>query len=298
MPDHGEGEEQPAVSPLSKAADRIRESAKWLIASFAAVGAILIAGLQIADIGGLTGSRLAWAIVGIILGVAGVVFAIAAASSVVTKSFVTLKALADQSKDQEPRKSLDGDRVLLGGYESVSDLHDAYASAMAARVHALEVHYAKPTVVTKDTADRTRDWANVLDRIQKPVLDRASFLTLANSYKKARYGILCGAGLTAFGIATFAWAANPPEPSSPSPVVAKIPSNVTVVIRRPSSTLKMMLGSTCDLTAVKAIAIADLGANYQVTSIPTSRCKAAVFVVTPAMGRVVLATASSSGASG
>jgi hypothetical protein len=113
------------ASPLAQAADRIRESAKWLLVSFAAVGATLIAGLQLADIGSLTNdvdNRLTWAIVGIALGVAGVVVAIASASSVVTKSFVTLKSLADGDGSDAASKSVAGDRAVLGGYATLKEL--------------------------------------------------------------------------------------------------------------------------------------------------------------------------------
>jgi hypothetical protein len=56
----------PQPSSLAQAAERIRDAAKWLIASFAAVGAILVAGLQLTGIGKLSNDppeyRLTWAL--------------------------------------------------------------------------------------------------------------------------------------------------------------------------------------------------------------------------------------------
>ena len=280
-------DEQPAASPLGKAADRVRESAKWLIASFAAVGALLIAGLQIADIGALSGGRLAGAIVGIILGVLGVVVAIAAASSVVTKSFVTLKGLAEQTNTtKEPLKSIEGDKVMLGGLDSVSALKNTYEAAATARLQALKTYYESPTDDNKLKAETASNWAKALDRIESNVLDRASFIVVKEQYGLARWGILIGAALSAIGIATFAYAANPPESAPLAAVVEKTPTEVTVMIRKPNQALSTKLGPSCDLAAVKAVAVADMGANYQVASIPTTKCKAALFVVTPAIGRI------------
>jgi len=164
--DTAEADKQAVSSPLGKAADRIRESAKWLVASFAAVGALLIAGLQIADIGSLTDERLAWAIVGIIVGVLGVVVAIAAASSVVTKSFVTLKGLAAQSDEKDPLKCINGDKVLLGGFESVAEVRDAYEEAASKRVEALKAYYETPDDPHRLKAETASNWATALDRIE------------------------------------------------------------------------------------------------------------------------------------
>src|SRR5829696_6220100 len=102
---------------------------------------------------------------------------------------------------------------------------------------------------------------------------------VAKQYKLARWGILVRAALSAIGIASFAWAANRPESAPLASVVVKTPTEVTVMIREPNRALSRKLGTACDLASVKAVAVGDVGANYQVTSIPTTKCKAAVFVV-------------------
>ena len=52
--DKASGKGDSATDPLGNASDRIRESTKWLVAAFAAVGAILAAGLQLASVGRLS----------------------------------------------------------------------------------------------------------------------------------------------------------------------------------------------------------------------------------------------------
>jgi hypothetical protein len=284
---------QTSASALAQAADRIRESAKWLLVSFAAVGATLIAGLQIADIGSLTNDvddRLTWAIVGIVLGVAGVVVAIGSASTVVMKSFVTLKSLADGDAPDAATKSVKGDRAVLAGYATVEDLYDAYAAAAEARIETLKAYYDDPGGAGKgEKAKAAEDWGTILDRVQSHVLERASFVSVQSAYSHARWGILLGAAISAAGIGTFAWAANPPKATPPAPVVAKTPSNVTVMIRKSKGRrYARVLGRSCNLAAVKAVAVADVGAGYKVVSIPTAKCKSVLFAVTPAVGRVSL----------
>ena len=104
--------------PLAAAAERIRDSAKWLLGSFAAVGAILVAGLQLTGVGELEDGRLRWALGGLAVAVVGVVIAIGAAGAVVTKTFVTLKWLAQRPDGDPALDRIAGDKVVLGGYGS------------------------------------------------------------------------------------------------------------------------------------------------------------------------------------
>src|ERR1700719_2870994 len=93
--------QQKPVGAFSDAANRIRDSAKWLLGAFAAVGALLAAGLQLADLGKLASDRsdhrLQWAVVGVGAAVLGIGIAIGAAASVITRSFVTLKWLTEKN---------------------------------------------------------------------------------------------------------------------------------------------------------------------------------------------------------
>jgi hypothetical protein len=288
-----------ASGSLTQAADRIRESAKWLLVSFAAVGATLVAGLQLADIGDLTNAgaenRLTWAIVGLALGLGGVVLAIAAASSVVTKSFVTLKWLASETADSVAKQGIDDDKALLGGYTTVAELNDAYAAAMEERRDALKETYADPSNRAKlERADAADKWAIALGKIQEPVLEQASFNRVRGAYGAARWGILVGAALTAAGIAAFAWAANPPSTQT-VPVVSQMPTDVVVAIDADvRGIFEQQLGAKCDLSHVRAVALAATGTAYQLASVPTEHCNAVVFKLSGSQGRVAPAPKASS----
>jgi hypothetical protein len=123
------------------------------------------------------------------VGVLRVVIAIAAASSVVTKRFVTLKWLAAQDANDEPRSSIDNDKALLGGYQTVADLKLAYENAIEQRRDALQSYFQSPNDVAKRTQAETADkWAIALAEIQSQVLEQASFARVRHSYTLARWG--------------------------------------------------------------------------------------------------------------
>jgi hypothetical protein len=287
------------LGSLAQAADRIRESAKWLIASFAAVGGILVAGLQLTGIGKLTNEppdhRLGWALAGLCAAISGIVIAIAAASSVVTKSFVTLKWLANQEPSHPAMEGIEGDVGLLGGYANVADLNSAYGTAMQERQRAYSTYYGTLDDATDTKAQAAQNWATLLGLIQAHVLEQASFNNLRHSYRKARWGILAGAAITAVGIAAFAWGANPPEPVR-QPVVLPQPSEVTVVIKprdpkkveRQVRELQRRLGSRCKLSAIDAVVLDSMGQSYRVASVATDRCAVVFFTVGPELGRVLV----------
>src|ERR1700757_5129576 len=72
------------LGTLGALSDQVRSTARWLIGAFAAVGALLVPGLQLADLGALTGSRLAWALVSAGVGLAAVIIAAAAIARVLS----------------------------------------------------------------------------------------------------------------------------------------------------------------------------------------------------------------------
>jgi hypothetical protein len=279
----GADDDGAGVSSLSRAAERIRESAKWLLVSFAGVGATLIAGLQLANVGALTNNgpedRLTWAIVALAVGLLGVVFAIAAASSVVTKSFVTLKGIAEAAAEDAARKGIDGDEALLGGYESVGELQSAYEEAMKERRDKLKAYFEAPDDAKRSAAEAADKWAIALGSIQRNVLEQSSFNRVRAAYGTARWGILIGAAMTAAGIAIFAWATNPPK-AELVPLVMDTPTEVVVrVDPEDRKIFKPKLGPKCDLSSVDAVALDTVGSGYKLASVPHEDCQAAVFVL-------------------
>lgn len=299
-------------NPLARAADRIREAAKWLIVSFAAVGVTLYGGLQLASIGKLSSdepARLAAAGIGIFLGLVGLTIAIAAASSVVTKSYASLRWLRHLPPADSIRMNIEGDRSLLGGYENLDRLACEIESAQQRRQNAYEARYApEPANETADQRNAraaasnkelelAEKWTASLKNIEANVLNTASFIRVASAYEKARRAMFAGAGIAAIGIALFAWGANPPQLITAEQILPPAPSDVTIIVApsardipRPDlggRSLQQLLGKGCDLSAVQGIAVGAEGSSYQVVSIRTQKCSTVFFRISPSQGRLV-----------
>ncbi|GAA2638099.1 pentapeptide repeat-containing protein [Paractinoplanes durhamensis] len=194
----------PEQSPITAANQRIRDTAKWLIASQAAVGAALIAGSQLAGIGRLdaTGARLWVAAAGALLALGAVVAAIAATVRVLLPAQVLIGELEEEWAKPGPRLRravgfLRRRPKYLQGLSSPKDLID--------RRDALVAQLGKP-----DTDPQTRDRITAMDQRIEAVEEIATHETLAAAFERCLGRLLVAAVLAGAGILAFAWAANPP----------------------------------------------------------------------------------------
>ena len=297
-------DQQSTGSDLAHAADRLRESAKWLLASFAAVGVILAGGLQIADVGALSTDdppRLVAAILGLAASIVGIILAISEAGKVVSSSSASLASLVEDKRLEPVREEIDqGKDGLLGNQKSVQDLrtnlHEASArasEAYEALVAARKARYAAPadreTAVVQATDDFTTADGNLkhLRTIRGNVLEVASYRAVLKSHEGARRRTAIAAGIAAGGIGLFAWGANPPDAIASGELLPKTPSEVTVIFSATSPRLLTRLGPDCDLTRVKAIALSVRGQDWTVATEDTPDCNAAWLTVRPEDGEVV-----------
>nr|MBA3266797.1 hypothetical protein [Acidimicrobiia bacterium] len=256
-------------SPLTKAADRIRASAQYLLGAFAAVGATLAAGLQLADIGDVSlvesPLRAVSTIIGLLAAVVGIAVAIAAAASVSTASHVDLPWLIANDRSKA-RAAVEGDMALRQG-RTVGDLRDQVDAAVTAsaktygEIVALGDPGSDASKQQRATALRARygqeiATASHLKRIRSDVLEVASYHRTRAAYEDAKKSIVFGAVAAAVGIAAFAWGANGPEvvDIDPGEILPKSPSEVTVILTNDGiAAFGDQLGSACDPSAVDAI---------------------------------------------
>lgn len=303
------GESAADRSGLDRAADRIREAAKWLIVSFAAVGVTLFGGLQLASLGRLplehVDERFVAAVGGVGLGLVGLAIAIWAASGVVTRSYVSLRWLQGLPPDHPVRADIDNDHELLQGHRTVAELIQELDQAQQRRRSAYQALYqaVSPGQPAPDPApliaasERANYWARWLKGVESNVLQVASYNRVAAAYRHARKWMFLGAALTAAGITAFAWGANPPTPVAPVQVLPPTPSNVTVVVPAEQRdltradldgrSLQQVLGANCDLTAVAAVVVGARGEAYDVVSVRTPECDAVMFRVSPEQARLL-----------
>jgi hypothetical protein len=267
---------------FSDAADRIRDSAKWLLGAFAAVGALLAAGLQLADLGKLASDRsdhrLQWAILGVVAAVLGISIAIGASASVITRSFVTLKWLTEKKRR---RTGLDGDAVLLANHSDVPELYRKAIDALEAQRLAVQEWEASPTDAKLSVIAQKADAVRYYDLIIVRVVEQASYRKLSRGYSWARAFMLLGAVVAAGGITLFAWAAHPP-PDQKVATVVKTPTDVMVTFTHQGiKHFAGRFGKKCDLKKqVAAVAVRDIGADYDIVIVPTKNCSPALVRVT------------------
>jgi hypothetical protein len=88
---------------LQRSTDTIRETTKWLTGAFAAIGAVLVAGLQIAKLGQLelSGVRIVVALLGLTVALAGVARVILKASDVLTVRYASFKEISQEQWREE-----------------------------------------------------------------------------------------------------------------------------------------------------------------------------------------------------
>jgi hypothetical protein len=189
------------TDPFEAGRDRLRETVKWLIASFGAVGGSLAIGSQLSNLGQLeAGGRLIAAIAGAVAGFTGVFFAVWAAAKVLTGSHVTIGQLASRSRARSEGK----DDVLvdffekentqiLGKYKSLSELQSDFLTVTRAA----------------DNAPDAARYDEVAERV-KTVVNVASYEQLRERLDSGLTRIVWSVALAAVGIIVFAWAANPP----------------------------------------------------------------------------------------
>jgi hypothetical protein len=280
----------PAQDPgaLGAAADRIRETVKWLITAFAGVGAALIAGSQLASLGKIEGGRLAFAVACVVVGLCALAYAIAAAAGVITGGRVSLGDLAGASTTDltAVRARVNGDPALLAGYTDVADMDSEYATALGQRKADFEAHYGDVHDSGKAlTAQLSDAKALAADQAVQRLLTVASFYTLSDAFNNARPRMFGGALVAALAIVGFAWAAHPPEEKK-EPAVAS-PAVVTLKLSEEGKTLlATAVGEKCAKDRLRVVVLSMSGGTADVVTLPAKGCRVARFTVGAHLGTI------------
>jgi hypothetical protein len=105
-------------------ADRVRESAAWLVGAFGAVGLLLVPGLQLADLGALDDTRLWVALGSVIVAAVALGIAVALIAPLLRSSATTIVDLGKSSRPwaEEVRAALNANRTLFRHTTSVGGL--------------------------------------------------------------------------------------------------------------------------------------------------------------------------------
>jgi hypothetical protein len=203
----------PPENPYEKGNGQVREAAKWLIASSAAVGAALIAGSQLSSIGRLPvglpvtleAARLWVAVLGAVLGLVAVVFVLWTAVKLLPEVQTTIEDLVDEWDKPTPRlraavADLKKNPRYLQEFDPPKKLIDERRTAIA-------------QLDTMSEAEKKLQLAYIadLDVRVRLIEDRARNKTLFAAFEAALKKLLLATTAAAIGIIAFAWAANPSD---------------------------------------------------------------------------------------
>jgi hypothetical protein len=212
---------------LAKGADRMRDAAKWMVASFGAVATVVFAGLTVADIGDLEPDtphfRLWIALAGGLAAVIGVVAALSRAMYLAGASTTSLEDLTREPKWREPalrktKQEIVKDPALepwapAPGDEDkrIEDFLAAYKKAYSEYLQWSKA-YADDPSPRPDAAmlGKAAHHLKVMQGVAGRLLQTVGHLRLKASFMRSRFVIAGWLLLAAIGAMAFGWAANRP----------------------------------------------------------------------------------------
>jgi hypothetical protein len=236
------------------AIDQLRALGRWLLTIFAAVAALLIAGVQVSSIGRLSlgDPRLWFAVVCGMLTLVSLAVILAMFVRVLSPATISMKKLTtEESRDpRSPDVRYLVENGYLGDHPSVAALYAAYQAPNATAAVQRRVDRVNATVLFERTRRR---------------FQHAFMVTIP------------AAVLAALFIAGFVWAANPPAaPAGPFAMPAEANLKLDAP---PQAALSDQLGPSCVTSEVHVIVLAVHDGAYDVVSVPSDLCKLLRFSV-------------------
>ncbi|GIH19273.1 hypothetical protein [Rugosimonospora africana] len=205
--------------------DALRSAAKWLLAAAAAVGALLVAGLQLTGIGQLSidSWRLYVGLGAALTALAAVGYVIKAASTVLAQEWLTLADFTDDASGLPgPRAKRVRALADLRTVEKrlMSSRHElfGYLAPTLAELHR-KLHESHEVMWSADPASTAHQEASERsDRLRKAardVVQAANYYYVLRLFKALRLRMAWAAVVGVAGVAVFAYVVNPPEATVP-----------------------------------------------------------------------------------
>jgi hypothetical protein len=317
---------------LQRSTDTIRETTKWLTGAFAAVGAALIAGLQLAKLGQLQGGgRIAIAIIGLAIALTGVGRVILKASDVLTVRYVSSEEISrEQIRDELKDLGIGTEGPTLlpslllkrveaaikrtlpflaqGTADDLDELSSKQKQTYDELLALEEALRSKPSKAAgsdgalgagpETGADKALEFQLLKERERR--LDRGAdrVIAFANDFiarqQFVAFRTTCvqAGAAVALGAVLLAWGLNPPTENA---AIAQGPRVVDVYLWKPvSSELKASLGANCVARpSLRAVTIGGSLEEPLVVLDPANGCTARRLTITHDRG-VALPSVSSS----
>jgi hypothetical protein len=201
-------------NPLAAPAKSIRDAAKYLIAAFGAIGAVLVANLSLSALPDGGHPVLAALFVGI--AVLALALLVGMVVSVLTPEEATLGKLAklqERRPDAPVVQRLRADAELFQGQPAdLRSLHDRYVAALDARAAAQQTYLGDPSA-DNETISRLADGrVQFLAEAVGQVLDVAVFYQLQERFSRIRRALMTALALVVVAAsAGYAWAVAKPD---------------------------------------------------------------------------------------
>jgi hypothetical protein len=283
--------------PVLAGIDRLRETAKWLIGAYAAVGAAIIAGLQLTSLGKVEDDARLW------VGAVAAAVALLAVMTGISKIAGVLAPAKVEAQDlgpnSEAEKMVQATPTLLKGQATtLAELRSKYDVALADfEVKRSAAHGPFDSPAAQNAAESDAEQAHrrmmalfgPLEQMRKLVL----FEKVQKRYDDAKHALGVAGIVIVAGVITFAWAANPSDESQADakaqehgPTLAT-PSVVTVSVSkvRPSlAVLRTRLGKHCNLDEVRAFIVGGTAAEPEVVTVPSGTCNIERFTASEDIG--------------
>jgi hypothetical protein len=258
---------RPDPGGIQSAIDRYRDLAKYLITIFAGVGALLVAGTQLASIGDLSLEDEPGRVVAVALGLAAAVGAVAAIVALTLRVLRPVEMSFDEVVGEpEPRAAIEARPWLLGGAATLDEVRDNLA-----------------TTALSDAERET--WFGVADDI----VAYAAYLRTRTTFERTWWPVLGAAIVGVLGITAFTWGANPPEDRRSSPVVdpAPVPVRISLTAAGREALADALGGNACTSGPIAALAIGGTPAEPKVVTLPRGACKTAQLLLPPDWGAAI-----------
>jgi hypothetical protein len=271
---------QETSNPYFTATDSIRTVAKWLIGAYAAVGAALLAGLQLTGLGNLEGKDLVRADAAVVVAIAGIVLAVLLCARVLTPLATDVR---DLGSDTGLNTKLTGAPILRGYAADAATLATAHQAALRAYHEAWDA----PNATTAGSSENEQALAaqarlQSLELIVDDVLSFATWFKVDRAFTRAKYGMTVGGVMALVGTLAFAHLAYR-DPTSLGSADATSTKLVWLSFAADEQAAwRPILGRTCDLTKIPALIIAsdrDTG-EVELVSLPAKGgCDAKHFTI-------------------
>jgi hypothetical protein len=248
-------------SPTAAGSKSIRDTAKWLIAAFGALGGALVTSLQLKDLGSLTGSSKLQALAGFAVAILGVVVALLATAKVLSAKVAELQEMV--VADSTLNTFIKENPELLEGFDSIDEVYALYMESSRERKQAFlekeQTAFEKGSQAKIDAAKAKYDYANDRLSLVNPVvtllIDVGIFEKIRRQWARAIPLVVIGVVLSAAGASIFATADKTATPSTTT-AIPPIPE-YAVMDLTPSGIAQFgrELGRHCPLPSVGVIVL-------------------------------------------